>query len=211
MSSRLIARARPLRDEGRAAGLTLRDVESHPDGAGALAELGASYVISNVAGGLQLIKRDAGLRLYLYDVRGVLSAARRNAEQREREAIRASRTPGNRYGPEDLVSGTSDLAHAQQVIFRLEARIAQLQATREEVIEQREQWRRRAIRTEEKLNTGDATGADGIDTRYPAIRRFLAKQLHPDHAPGSGTEKAIRNEIFKEIWGEIGRIDTADR
>jgi hypothetical protein len=211
VSHRLIVRVRPLRDEGRAAALTMCDIESRPGGTEALDELGATYAISEGAGGLLLIKRDAGLRLYLYDIPGVLRAARRNAEQREREAIRASRTPGNRYGPEDLVSDTSDLAHAQQVIVRLESRIAQLQAAREQAIEQRELWKWRAVRAEEKLSAGDPPGSDGADVRYPALRRFLAKRFHPDHAPGNGIEKIIRSELFKEIWGEIARIDTADR
>jgi hypothetical protein len=189
----------------------MSDIKSHPGGIEALEELSATYIINEGASGLLLIKRDAGLRLYLYDIQGVLRAAHRNAEQREREAIWASRTQSNRYGPEDLVSGTSDLAHAQQVIIRLEARIVQLQATREQAIEQRELWRRRATRAKDKLSTSDAPGSDGVDVRYPALRRFLAKRFHPDHAPGSGIEKVIRSELFKEIWGEIARIDTADR
>ncbi len=45
--------------------------------------------------------------------------------------------------------------------------------------------------------------------------RYLAKQFHPDHAPGNGLEKIVRNEIFKEIWGEVERLDnqtvSADR
>ena len=35
----------------------------------------------------------------------------------------------------------------------------------------------------------------------------LAKQFHPDYAPGEGIEKIVRNEIFKEIWNEIERLD----
>jgi hypothetical protein len=35
----------------------------------------------------------------------------------------------------------------------------------------------------------------------------LAKRFHPDHAPGQGIEKIVRNEIFKEIWSEIDRLD----
>jgi hypothetical protein len=35
----------------------------------------------------------------------------------------------------------------------------------------------------------------------------LAKQFHPDYAPGRGIEKIVRNEIFKEIWIEIERLD----
>ncbi len=158
MSSRLIARIRPLRDESRAAALTLRDVTGHPGGAGALEELGETYVISEVAGGLLLTQRDADLRLYLYDVPGVLGAARRNAERREQEARRAS--SGKRYGPEDLASGPTDLPSARQVIFRLETHIAQLQAMRRVVVDERERWKGRAMRAEPVLKKLDVRAAD---------------------------------------------------
>ena len=31
--------------------------------------------------------------------------------------------------------------------------------------------------------------------------------FHPDYAPEQGIEKIVRNEIFKEIWNEIDRLD----
>jgi hypothetical protein len=39
------------------------------------------------------------------------------------------------------------------------------------------------------------------------LKRYLAKQFHPDYATGQGIEKIVRNEIFKEIWREIDRLD----
>ena len=45
------------------------------------------------------------------------------------------------------------------------------------------------------------------DLRYAALKRYLAKQFHPDFAPGNGIEKVIRIEIFKEIWSEVERLD----
>ena len=45
------------------------------------------------------------------------------------------------------------------------------------------------------------------DVRYASLKRYLAKQFHPDYAPGRGIEKIVRNEIFKEIWIEIERLD----
>jgi hypothetical protein len=45
------------------------------------------------------------------------------------------------------------------------------------------------------------------DVRYASLKRYLAKQFHPDYAPGQGIEKIVRNEIFKEIWNEIDRLD----
>jgi hypothetical protein len=94
------------------------------------------------------------------------------------------------------------------------------------VDEQRESWRRRAIEAAAKLAEAErrameaeaklAEAADNVpstpgqnvsDVRYGALRRYLAKQFHPDHAPGYGIEKVVRNEIFKEIWGEIERLN----
>jgi hypothetical protein len=45
------------------------------------------------------------------------------------------------------------------------------------------------------------------DLRYASLKRYLAKQFHPDYAPGQGIEKIVRNEIFKQIWSEIDRLD----
>jgi hypothetical protein len=45
--------------------------------------------------------------------------------------------------------------------------------------------------------------------RGASLKRYLAKRFHPDFAPGQGIEKVVRNEIFKEIWNEIDRIDQA--
>jgi hypothetical protein len=98
------------------------------------------------------------------------------------------------------------------MIAQLEVRILALQSTRKDAVEQREHWRRRAIRAEARLSGPEAPVSGGAaDARYPALRRFLAKRFHPDHAPGSGIEKIVRNEVFKEIWAEIGRIDAAER
>jgi hypothetical protein len=47
----------------------------------------------------------------------------------------------------------------------------------------------------------------GASPRHAALKRFLAKRFHPDYAPGGGIEKIVRNEIFKEIWHEIERLD----
>jgi hypothetical protein len=80
------------------------------------------------------------------------------------------------------------------------------------VDEQRESWRRRALEAAAKLaqaadNVPSVPGQNVSDVRYGALRRYLAKQFHPDHAPGYGIEKVVRNEIFKEIWGEIERLN----
>jgi len=50
-------------------------------------------------------------------------------------------------------------------------------------------------------------GANVSDLRYASLKRYLAKGFHPDYAPGQGIEKIVGNEIFKEIWNEIERLD----
>jgi hypothetical protein len=79
--------------------------------------------------------------------------------------------------------------------------------------QQRDSWKIRALRAEAELleataktaNTGDCQNV--TELRYAALKRYLAKRFHPDCAPGQGFEKTVRNDIFKEIWSEIGRLD----
>jgi hypothetical protein len=79
--------------------------------------------------------------------------------------------------------------------------------------EQRESWKVRALIAEAQLleATAKTRNNDGwqkvTDVRYASLKRYLAKQFHPDYAPGQGIEKIVRNEIFKEIWNEVDRLD----
>jgi hypothetical protein len=81
------------------------------------------------------------------------------------------------------------------------------------VHQQRESWKIRALMAEAQLleattRTGNnGRGKPAGDARYASLKRYLAKQFHPDYAPGQGIEKIVRNEIFKEIWSEIERLD----
>ena len=93
-----------------------------------------------------------------------------------------------------------DFVHTQKLRVRLR--------TSED---QRESWKRRALVAEMKLletavKGGEDSGQNVSDLRYAALKRYLAKQFHPDYAPGRGLEKVVRNEIFKEIWSEIERL-----
>ena len=72
-------------------------------------------------------------------------------------------------------------------------------------------WKHRALLAEATLlETGTSNNDEHqnvSDLRYAALKRYLAKQFHPDFAPGNGIEKVIRIEIFKEIWSEVERLD----
>jgi hypothetical protein len=102
-----------------------------------------------------------------------------------------------------------DFIHNRQMVKDSERLRAQLTT----IGQQRESWKARALMAEAQLlaaiaKTGnDARGQNVRDVRYAALKRFLAKQFHPDYAPGDGIEKIVRNEFFKEIWNEIERLD----
>lgn len=71
-------------------------------------------------------------------------------------------------------------------------------------------WRKRALLAEgARKQSGSDTSSFTQDVagRYSALRRSLAKLFHPDNSAGSTFEKAIRQEIFKEVWSEIEIIE----
>jgi hypothetical protein len=81
--------------------------------------------------------------------------------------------------------------------------------------QQRESWKVRALMAEAQLleatakADGEARPHNVSDVRYASLKRFLAKRFHPDYAGAQGIEKILRNEIFKEIWSEVERLDQA--
>jgi hypothetical protein len=102
-----------------------------------------------------------------------------------------------------------DFVHNQQMVKEIE----RLRVRSTTIEQQRESWKVRALMAEAQLLEATAkTSNDGgcqnvSDLRYASLKRYLAKQFHPDYAPGQGIEKIVRNEIFKEIWSEIDRLD----
>jgi len=102
-----------------------------------------------------------------------------------------------------------DFVHNQQMVKEIE-RLRVLSAM---IDQQRESWKVRALMAEAQLLEATAKpsnngGCQNVsDLRYASLKRYLAKQFHPDYAPGQGIEKIVRNEIFKEIWNEVERLD----
>ena len=100
-----------------------------------------------------------------------------------------------------------DFIRHQQMVREID----QLRVLSTTVDQQRETWKMRALMAEAQLleATAKTNGASQkvTDLRYASLKRYLAKRFHPDHAPGQGIEKIVRNEIFKEIWDEIDRLD----
>ena len=59
------------------------------------------------------------------------------------------------------------------------------------VIAQREEWKARTLAAEELLETERNRHAGGQD-RFDALRRFVAKELHPEFCTGGQLEKLMR-------------------
>ncbi|HZD30009.1 MAG TPA: hypothetical protein VE251_15130, partial [Xanthobacteraceae bacterium] len=102
-----------------------------------------------------------------------------------------------------------DFVHYQQMVREIER--LRVRATTTD--QQRESWKVRALMAEAQLLEATAKPSNNgpsqniSDLRYSSLKRYLAKRFHPDYGPGQGIEKIVRNEIFKEIWKEIERLD----
>ena len=157
--------------------LSLRDVRCDPVANRALNELMHHYTVAQEKSRLVLTKKTGDMKLFLNDL-------------------------------DDLHQ--LDFVHNQKMVKEIE-RLRVLSATIEQ---QRESWKVRALMAEAQLveatakTCNKAGGAENVsDVRYASLKRYLAKRFHPDYAPGQGIEKIVRNEIFKEIWNEIDRLD----
>lgn len=72
----------------------------------------------------------------------------------------------------------------------------------------REEWEHRAIAAEREVaEMRAAAGASGANHKYQQLRRFIALEFHPDHAPPSRRDAPERAELFKILWAEISKID----
>jgi hypothetical protein len=91
----------------------------------------------------------------------------------------------------------------------LRASVSRLQNAGKTVIAQREKWKARALTAEQKVTDLTAQLANRRatrDDRFDALRRLVARELHPDFCDNGGIEKLIRAGFFKRLWPEIGRL-----
>ena len=107
--------------------------------------------------------------------------------------------------PESAESLTQRIDELEQDGYRLRAQVKRLQDAGKAVIEQREQWKERALAAEEQMATERDRQASGQD-RFDALRRIVVKELHPDACNGGQLEKLMRQECFKKLWPEIERL-----
>jgi len=157
--------------------LTLRDVQRDPIANRALNELMDDYTVAEEKSRLVLTKTTGDIKLFFYYL-------------------------------DDLHQ--LDFVRNQQMVREIER--LRVRSTR--IDQQRESWKVRALMAEAQVleatiaKTSNNRGSQRVsDLRYASLKRYLAKRFHPDYAPGQGIEKIVRNEIFKEIWNEIERLD----
>jgi hypothetical protein len=110
----------------------------------------------------------------------------------------ADRTPS----VEELNQRIVDL---EQEGYALRSQVKRLQDAGKAIIAQREQWKARAVAAEEQMAT-ERGRRSRRDERFDALRRLVAKELHPDFCNGGDIEKMLRAECFKRLWPEIERL-----
>jgi hypothetical protein len=82
--------------------------------------------------------------------------------------------------------------------------IEQLAEACENLIQERDFWKVKASSAVTKNASEEEAARE--DKRVEALRRLLARELHPDMANPSTEEAALRTKLFKQLWPEIDRI-----
>jgi Arc/MetJ-type ribon-helix-helix transcriptional regulator len=104
------------------------------------------------------------------------------------------------------------------VIRDLEETIRYLRQRWHQTIAERDEWENRARAAEQEVETlrTTAAGRDAgsgeamdADAKFTALRRFLARELHPDASPVSEEVRLLKSDLFKVVWAEIARLDKA--
>lgn len=138
---------------------------------------------------------DGNVHSYCYSADEVVAFARRQSPLRGAGFARAQPSVG-------------EMAHAAK--FRdLEETIRYLRERWHITVAERDEWERRARAAEaevERLTSGVPPGQRD-DPKYVALRRFLARELHPDATPAAEQVRTVKSELFKLVWAEITKLD----
>jgi hypothetical protein len=70
-------------------------------------------------------------------------------------------------------------------------------------------WRARARQRTMPERVGEGEPEKNGDWRFKALRRLVAKELHPDLSRPGGMEAAVRNALFQRIWPQIEMLQAA--
>ena len=95
---------------------------------------------------------------------------------------------------------------------QLEAELTRLAAAAAEAVKQRDLWQMTATAAEDRLRLlqaeldAPAAAARGSDRRFEQLRRYLARELHPDLAGEDLRERTLREALFKRVWAKIEQL-----
>ena len=132
-------------------------------------------------------------------------AEARAVEQRLEELrLEKDRLAAERRAAQTLASEKRQL---QQHCALLEAEVARLSAIAGQAVKQRDLWQMSASSAEDRLRVLQAeldgpSDETGPDRKFNQLRRFLARELHPDLAAADGPERAVREALFKRVWAD---------
>jgi hypothetical protein len=102
--------------------------------------------------------------------------------------------------PKDPEPSTAPLDERDKQISHLRDRGKLAVQQRDAAIAERDAWQRRALAAEQRE-------ASPISPKYDQLKRFIAKEFHPDHSGASAIEKVVRTETFKVLWAKIDELD----
>jgi len=95
-------------------------------------------------------------------------------------------------------SGPVPIEPACSAIARLESELASERALRLKITDDRDALERR-------LRERRSTTAS--DERYAKLKKFLAKEFHPDYCLGTELERKFRSDFFKIMWSKVEELD----
>jgi hypothetical protein len=126
-----------------------------------------------------------------------------------KEGLTRPAPPASKPIREPSVSGSTHLTvmipiETLKKFQEYEATLEQMAGACENLIQERDFWKLKAESARSDKDPQDQAARE--DKRIEALRRLLARELHPDKAKFSTEEAALRAEIFKRLWPEIDRI-----
>jgi hypothetical protein len=107
--------------------------------------------------------------------------------------------------PASVADFSSRIEELEREGRALRASVKRLQTAGKTVISQREEWKARALAAEQHAEL-ERRRPMNPDKRFDALRRLIAKELHPDSSTGGDLDKLLRAECFKKLWPEIERL-----
>lgn len=156
--------------------------------------------------------RVADERMVIYAANGTICAYCYSAD--EVVAFARRQSPVRGAGPAAPIAPDTPASVIR--IRDLEETIRYLRERWHVTVAERDEWERRArvaehetetLRTAAAAAPGSAAAAKDADPKYAALRRFLARELHPDATPAADAVRSVKSELFKLVWAEIAKLD----